>query len=141
MIALDETGNASYLGRTDYLISSAGYKIAPGEVERVLSAHPDVAEIGVVGAPDPIRQEVVIAFVVLEDPTRAGEGMRKELQDFTKSRISPYKYPRLIRFVDALPRDAVGKVQSKVLWQMARESVREPAAGPRVRDRQAEVGR
>lgn len=127
LVALDERGNAAYLGRTDYLISSAGYKIAPGEVEKALGAHPDVVEVGVVGAPDPIRQEVVMAFVVLEDPERAGDEMRKQLQDFAKGQISPYKYPRLLQFVEALPRDPVGKVQSKVLSQWAHESVKEKA--------------
>jgi 2-aminobenzoate-CoA ligase len=127
LIALDEQGNAGYLGRTDFLISSAGYKIAPSEVEAALAAHPDVREVGVVGAPDPIRQEVVMAFVALCDPARAGEDMRRALQDFAKDRISPYKYPRRIEFIEALPRDAVGKVQSKMLSRMAHESVAEHA--------------
>jgi 2-aminobenzoate-CoA ligase len=127
LIALDPDGNASYLGRTDHLISSAGYKIAPGEVERALGAHPAVVEVAVVGAPDPIRQEVVMAFVVLEDADAAGPAMRKQLQDFAKQQISPYKYPRLVRFVPALPRDPVGKVQSKVLSRWAHENFKETA--------------
>jgi 2-aminobenzoate-CoA ligase len=127
LIALDPDGNAAYLGRTDHLISSAGYKIAPGEVERALGSHPAVVEVAVVGAPDAIRQEVVMAFVVLEDPEAADAEMRKRLQDFAKQQISPYKYPRLIQFVEALPRDAVGKVQSKVLSQWAHEHVKETA--------------
>jgi 2-aminobenzoate-CoA ligase len=128
LIALDEEGNAAYLGRTDYLISSAGYKIAPGEVEKALGAHPAVAEVGVVGAPDPIRQEVVMAFVVLQDADQGSAEMRGELQNFAKGQISPYKYPRRLEFVEALPRDAVGKVQSKVLAQWARERVEETAS-------------
>jgi 2-aminobenzoate-CoA ligase len=126
LIAIDGSGNADYLGRTDFLISSAGYKIAPSEVENALSAHPDVVEVGVVGAPDAIRQEVVMAFVVLAENASADDLKLRELQDFAKGAISPYKYPRLIRFVEALPRDAVGKVQSKVLKDWANESVGRP---------------
>jgi 2-aminobenzoate-CoA ligase len=119
LIEFDASGNAAYLGRTDYLISTAGYKVAPAEVESVLAGHPAVREVAVIGAPDPIRQEVVMAFVAVADGVRAVDALAGELQDYVKASLSPYKYPRRIRFVDRLPRDGVGKVQGKVLKQWA----------------------
>jgi 2-aminobenzoate-CoA ligase len=115
LIQFDDSGNAAYLGRTDFLISSAGYKIAPVEVEAVLSRHPAVREVAVVGTPDSIRQEVVTAFVVPTDGHHAGSALVRELQDLVKAELSPYKYPRRIEFIEALPRDDVGKVQPRVL--------------------------
>lgn len=120
LIRLDEHGNADYLGRTDYVISTAGYKVAPVEVEQVLCRHPDVREVAVVGAPDPIRQEIVVAFVALNEGLVGGDDLRRELQGLVKVELSPYKYPRRIKFIDALPRDGVGKVQMKHLVERAR---------------------
>ena len=128
LIEFDADGNAAYLGRTDYLISSAGYKIAPGEVEKVLSEHPAVKEVAVVGAPDPLRQEIVVAFVSLGADAVPSEKLALELQDYVKHQLSPYKYPRRIHFVAGLPRDAVGKVRGAQLkdWAVAGEV--DPAA-------------
>jgi 2-aminobenzoate-CoA ligase len=126
LICFDDNGYADYLGRTDFVISSAGFKIAPIEVESVLCRHPAVAEAGVIGSPDAIRQEIVTAFVVLADPSSAGDDVRKELQDYVKSNLSPYKYPRRVEFVDALPRDHVGKVLPRILKQWAEERAQLP---------------
>ena len=115
LIQFDEDGNAAYLGRTDFLISSAGYKIAPVEVEAVLARHPAVREVAVVGTPDPVRQEIVTAFVVLADGHDGDTALVQQLQDLVKAELSPYKYPRRIEFINALPRDDVGKVQPRVL--------------------------
>ena len=122
LIAFDERGNADYLGRTDFLISSAGYKIAPVEVETVLSRHPSVREVAVVGAPDPIRQEIVSAFVAVQPGALADDALRAELQRLVKDELSPYKYPRRIEFIDALPRDGVGKVQTRILADRMRSA-------------------
>jgi 2-aminobenzoate-CoA ligase len=119
LILFDETGNADYLGRTDYMISTAGYKVAPAEVEIALSEHPVVREVSVVGAPCPIRQEIVVAFVALQQGAESGPELARELQTHVKSRLSPYKYPRRVYFVDAIPRDAVGKVRGRVLQEWA----------------------
>jgi 2-aminobenzoate-CoA ligase len=119
LLEFDGEGNAAYLGRTDYLISSAGYKIAPGEVEQVLGAHPAVKEVAVVGAPDPLRQEIVVAFVALTADASPSDDLARELQQLVKSRLSPYKYPRRIHFVDGLPRDTVGKVRGGLLKDWA----------------------
>ncbi len=110
-----EEGDYTYLGRTDFLISSAGNKIAPGEVEQVLSSHEAVEEVVVMGLPDPIRQEAVSAFVVVAPGHEPSDALRRELQNLVKSTLSPYKYPRNLEFIDALPRDHVGKVMPKVL--------------------------
>ncbi|HTQ77577.1 MAG TPA: benzoate-CoA ligase family protein [Burkholderiales bacterium] len=108
---VDEEGYFFYQARTDDMIISSGYNIAGPEVEGVLLAHPAVAECGVVGAPDAERGMVVKAFVVLKGGFEGGEQTRKMLQEHVKSTIAPYKYPRAIEFVDALPRTETGKLQ------------------------------
>jgi 2-aminobenzoate-CoA ligase len=108
---MDADGYFFYEARTDDMIISAGYNIAGPEVEGALLTHPAVAECGVVGAPDPQRGTVVKAFVVLK-PGHAGDAaMVEALQTHVKSTIAPYKYPRRIEFVDALPRTETGKLQ------------------------------
>jgi 2-aminobenzoate-CoA ligase len=126
LIEFDPDGNAAYLGRTDYLISTAGYKVAPVEVEEALAMHPMVREVGVIGAPDPIRQEIVMAFVVPQPHAEASTELRQALQEHVKSNLAPYKYPRRIEFVEALPRDHVGKLQPAVLRRWAVESAQVP---------------
>jgi 2-aminobenzoate-CoA ligase len=108
---MDADGYFFYEARTDDMIISAGYNIAGPEVEGALLTHPAVAECGVVGAPDPQRGTVVKAFVVLK-PGHAGDAaMVEALQTHVKNTIAPYKYPRRIEFVDALPRTETGKLQ------------------------------
>jgi 2-aminobenzoate-CoA ligase len=119
LIRFDKNGNAAYLGRSDFMISTAGYKVAPVEVEEVLARHPAVREVAVVGAPDPIRQEIVVAFVAVKPGHAADAQLRQDLQDLVKRELSPYKYPRRVEFIDALPRDPVGKVQPRVLMDRA----------------------
>jgi len=108
---MDEDGYFWYQARTDDMIISAGYNIAGPEVEAVLLEHPAVAECGVVGLPDEERGQVVSAFVVLRAASGGGEALVKELQEWVKARIAPYKYPRRVEFVDALPRTQTGKLQ------------------------------
>lgn len=108
---MDMDGYFHYQARTDDMIISAGYNIAGPEVEGALLSHPAVAECGVVGAPDEERGMIVKAFVLLKKEFSAGEGMKKELQDHVRRNIAPYKYPREVAFVDALPRTETGKLQ------------------------------
>jgi 2-aminobenzoate-CoA ligase len=108
---MDEDGWFWYQARTDDMIISAGYNIAGPEVEGVLLEHPAVAECGVVGLPDEERGQVVSAFIVLREGHAGGDALVKELQEWTKARIAPYKYPRRVTFVDALPRTQTGKLQ------------------------------
>jgi 2-aminobenzoate-CoA ligase len=100
-----------YQARTDDMIISAGYNIAGPEVEGALLLHPAVAECGVVGWPDENRGTVVKAFVVLKAGNHKTEDTKRLLQDHVKKVIAPYKYPRAIEFVDALPRTETGKLQ------------------------------
>jgi 2-aminobenzoate-CoA ligase len=116
----DEDGYFWYQARSDDMIVSSGYNISGPEVEEALMRHPDVRECAVVGVPDTERGMKVKAFVVLTPDTPADAAKTHELQDFVKATIAPYKYPRLIEFIDALPRTSTGKVQ--------RFRLREPAA-------------
>jgi 2-aminobenzoate-CoA ligase len=108
---LDEDGYFWYQARTDDIIITAGYNIAGPEVENVLLEHAAVAECGVIGSPDEERGQIVKAVIVLRSGFEPGESLVKELQDHVKARIAPYKYPRAIEFVDALPRTSTGKLQ------------------------------
>ena len=97
------------------MIVSSGYNIAGPDVEAALSTHPAVKECAVIGVPDAARGQIVKAFVVLH-PGASGDGsMTRTLQDFVKSSIAPYKYPRAIDYVAALPRTPSGKVQRHAL--------------------------
>ncbi len=112
---VDDDGYFWFVSRADDMIVSAGYNIAGPEVEWALLAHPAVRECAVIGASDADRGTVVKACVVLA-PGRAGDAaLVKELQDFVKQRIAPYKYPRVIEFLEALPKTATGKLQRKAL--------------------------
>jgi len=93
------------------MIISGGYNIAGPEVENVLLEHPAVLECAVVGEPDEERGHVVKAVIVLRPGSEGSDPLKKELQDFVKARIAPYKYPRRVDFVSALPRTATGKLQ------------------------------
>ncbi|MDE7400354.1 MAG: AMP-binding protein [Oscillospiraceae bacterium] len=109
----DEDGYYWYVGRNDDVIKSSGYRIGPFEVESVLSAHPAVLECAVTGAPHPIRGEVVKATIILtnEYKDKAGEELIKEIQTFVKRNTAPYKYPRIVEFVDELPKTVSGKIR------------------------------
>ena len=108
---MDADGYFFYQARTDDMIISAGYNIAGPEVEEALMLHPAVAECAVIGSPHAERGQIVRAFVALRPGQEESEAMVKELQDFVKRTIAPYKYPRAIDFVSALPRTQTGKLQ------------------------------
>jgi 2-aminobenzoate-CoA ligase len=107
----DEEGVFHFAARSDDMIISSGYNIAGPEVEAALLSHPDVAECGVIGAPDPERGQIVEAHVVLAAGI-APDGLTiKRLQDHVKQVIAPYKYPRSVKFVASLPKTQTGKMQ------------------------------
>ena len=108
---MDEDGYFRYQARTDDLIVSSGYNISGAEVENVLLTDPAVAECAVVGVPDEHRGQLVKAFVVPSAAVTPSNALAKALQDFVKSQLAPYKYPRAIEFVTTLPRTPTGKVQ------------------------------
>lgn len=107
---VDQDGFIRYIGRKDDVITSAGYRIGPGPIEDCLLGHPAVRMAAVVGAPDPDRTEVVKAFIVLGDGHSPSERLTKELQDRVRTRLAAHEYPRIIRYVDALPVTATGKI-------------------------------
>ncbi|MGW4033465.1 AMP-binding protein [Streptomyces sp. NPDC004838] len=107
----DTDGYFWYQARNDDMIISSGYNIAGPEVEAALLTHPDVLETAVVAAPDPERGSIVKAFVVLAPGVEPGDAKAAELQDFVKQAIAPYKYPRAVQFIDALPKTGNGKLQ------------------------------
>lgn len=107
----DEDGYYWYVGRTDDVIKASGYRIGPFEIESVLMEHPSVLECAVTGAKDPIRGQVVKATIVLAKGYTASEELTKELQTFVKNATAPYKYPRIVEFVDELPKTTSGKIK------------------------------
>ncbi|MBI2796203.1 MAG: AMP-binding protein [Gemmatimonadetes bacterium] len=107
----DADGHFWYQARTDDMIISSGYNISGPEVEGALLLHPAVQECAVVGLPDEERGQIVSAFVVLRDASARSDALARDLQAFVKREIAPYKYPRRVTFVDALPRTATGKLQ------------------------------
>lgn len=117
----DQDGWFWYQARNDDMIVSAGYNIAGPEVEAALLTHPAVRECGVVGAPDDERGTVVRAYVVLNPGHAPDDATRRALQDHVKREIAPYKYPRSVQFVEALPRTETGKLQRYALRRRAAE--------------------
>ncbi|MEO0943983.1 MAG: AMP-binding protein [Pseudomonadota bacterium] len=107
-----EDGFVTFKGREDDVITSGGYRIGPAEIEDCLLTHPEVATVGVVGKPDPLRTEIVKAYVVRKPGANVTE---EDLQAFVKSRLAAYSYPREITFLDSLPMTVTGKVIRKEL--------------------------
>jgi acyl-coenzyme A synthetase/AMP-(fatty) acid ligase len=114
-VRIDEDGFLYFEGRTDDVIITAGYRIGPFEVESALVSHPAVAEAAVVAAPDEERGAVVRAVVVLRDGFVGSDALVRELQEHVRSSTAPYKYPRLVDFVEDLPKTSSGKVQRALL--------------------------
>ena len=111
----DEEGYFWFEGRKDDVITSAGYRIGPFEVESALIEHPDVGMVAVVGSPDDVRTEIVKAFVVLKADAIASDEVAADIQQFVKVRLAAHEYPREIEFVDELPMTATGKIMRKDL--------------------------
>ncbi|MEL6622420.1 MAG: AMP-binding protein [Pseudomonadota bacterium] len=112
---VDAEGYVYYEGRTDDIISSAGYRIGPMEVENALVSHPAIVEAAAVAAPDPDRGEIVKAYIVLSSGYEPDPMLAADIQDHVKQQTAPYKYPRAIAFVDELPKTATGKVLRRAL--------------------------
>ena len=112
---MDDQGYFTFVGRGDDIIKASGYRIGPFEVESVIQEHPSVAENAVVASPDPIRGEIIKAFIVLAPGYKGSDTLAKEIQEFVKARTAPYKYPREIEFVEELPKTVSGKIKRAVL--------------------------
>ncbi len=111
----DGDGYLHYVGRDDDVITSAGYRIGPGEIEDCLAAHPAVAMAAVIGVPDPLRTEAVKACIVLAAGSAPSDALKAEIQDHVKRRLAAHEYPRIVEFVDDLPMTATGKIMRRVL--------------------------
>ncbi len=111
----DEDGYFWYVGRTDDVIKSSGYRIGPFEIESVIMELPYVLECGVSAAPDEVRGQVVKASIVLVKGTEGTDALKKEIQDYVKKHTAPYKYPRIVVFKDSLPKTISGKIQRNKL--------------------------
>ena len=112
---MDEDGFLWYVGRADDVIKSSGYRIGPFEIENVIMELPYVLECGISAAPDEVRGQVVKASIVLVKGTEGTDELKKEIQDYVKSRTAPYKYPRIVVFRDELPKTTSGKIIRKQL--------------------------
>jgi acetyl-CoA synthetase len=117
----DKDGYLWFVGRSDDLISSAGYRISPFEVESALIEHKAVAESAVVGKPDATRGEIVKAYIMLAKGFEPSDELARDIQDFCRNLTAPYKYPREIEFVEALPKTISGKIRRVDLRKAAKD--------------------
>jgi acetyl-CoA synthetase len=116
---VDDEGYFTFIGRDDDVITSAGYRIGPGEIEDCLIRHPAVALAAVIGKPDPVRTEIVKAFIVLKAGTAASDALAGEIQTFVRTRLSAHEYPREIAFIAEMPMTTTGKVIRRLLREQA----------------------
>jgi acetyl-CoA synthetase len=121
----DKDGYFWFVGRKDDIISSGGYRIGPGEIEDCLAGHAAVAMAAVVGSPDPVRGEIVKAFVQLREDVSPSPELARELADYVRTRLSAHEYPRQIEFIDELPMTTTGKVRRLDLRQREHQRQRE----------------
>jgi acetyl-CoA synthetase len=112
---LDEDGYFTFVGRDDDVITSAGFRIGPGEIEDCLIQHPAVALAAVVGKPDPVRTEIVKAFIVLKPGQQASDALAADIQGYVKTRLAAHEYPREVAFIDQMPMTTTGKVIRRML--------------------------
>lgn len=119
----DEDGYIFYQGRTDDIISSAGYRIGPGEIEESLLKHPAVALAAVIGVPDEMRGSVVKAFIQLAPGHTPSEALAGDIQAHVRNRLAAYEYPRVIEFIDEIPMTTTGKIKRNQLRRREQESV------------------
>ncbi len=116
---VDEDGYFHFVGRDDDVITSAGYRIGPGEIEDCLIRHPAVALAAAIGKPDPVRTEIVKAFIVLKPEHAPSDALAADIRDFVRTRLSAHEYPREIAFIDAMPMTTTGKVIRRLLRERA----------------------
>jgi len=127
----DEDGYFYFVGRDDDLITSAGYRIGPGEIEECLMRHPAVALAAAVGVPDPTRTEIVKAFIVLRDGVTPSTELVHEVRDFVRTRLAAHEYPRMVEFVPELPMTTTGKIRRKDLREREVQRLRTEAKNGR----------
>jgi acetyl-CoA synthetase len=116
---VDADGYFQFVGRDDDVITSAGYRIGPGEIEDCLIRHPAVALAAAIGKPDPVRTEIVKAFIVLKPKHAPSDALAADIRNFVRTRLSAHEYPREIAFIDAMPMTTTGKVIRRLLRERA----------------------
>ncbi|WP_299478562.1 AMP-binding protein [uncultured Roseibium sp.] len=121
---MDKDGYIRFVGRDDDIITSASYRIGPGEIEDCLIKHPAVALAAAVGKPDPLRTEIVKAYIVLKPEESANEELESHIRTFVRERLSAHEFPREIEFMDSLPMTTTGKVIRRKLRELARSEAR-----------------
>jgi acetyl-CoA synthetase len=118
---MDEDGYFWFESRLDDVIKSAGYRIGPSEIEETLLRHPAVSQVGVVGAPDRVRGQVVMAYVVVARGVHPNGALEEQLKNHVRTRLAAYQYPRIVKFVDELPLTTSGKINRAELRRRAQE--------------------
>jgi acetyl-CoA synthetase len=126
----DEDGYVSFFGRDDDVITSAGFRIGPGEIEDCLTGHPAVALAAAVGKPDVLRTEIVKAYVVLKDGIAASDALAGDIGTWVRERLSAHEYPREVEFVDSMPLTTTGKVIRRIFRDRARREASAASSGP-----------
>ncbi len=116
---VDDDGYFHFIGRDDDVITSSGYRIGPGEIEDCLLRHPAVSLCAAVGKPDPVRTEIVKAFIVLKPGFEPSERLAADIQQFVRTRLSAHEYPREVAFIDSMPMTTTGKVIRRILREQA----------------------
>lgn len=116
---VDSDGYFHFVGRDDDIITSAGYRIGPSEIEDCLTGHPAVALAAAIGKPDPLRTEIVKAFVTLRPGFAPSENLAEEIRQFVRTRLSAAEYPRELVFVDEIPLTTTGKVIRRLFRELA----------------------
>ncbi len=119
LMSRDENGTYWFVGRKDDIIKSSGYRIGPFEVESALMEHPAVLECAITGAPDPIRGQVVKATIILNKGYTPSDELTKDIQNYVKHATAPYKYPRIVEYVEELPKTISGKIMRKDIRKKA----------------------
>jgi acetyl-CoA synthetase len=123
----DDDGYIHFFGRDDDIITSAGYRIGPGEIEDCLTGHPAVALAAAVGKPDPLRTEIVKAYVLLKKGCEPSEALKQEISRWVRERLSAHEYPREVEFVDQIPLTTTGKVIRRIFRERAAREAEQAA--------------
>lgn len=122
----DEEGYFWFKSRKDDVITSAGYRIGPEEIEKCIFKHPSVQDVAVTASPDPVRGSIVKAFIMLKKGVAPSEAIRDEIQAMVKKNLGAYEYPREIEFLEDFPRTVTGKIQRHVLreWENQKKAMK-----------------
>ncbi len=119
----EEDGWLKFVGRDDDVITSAGYRIGPGEIENCILKHSAVVNVGVIGKPDKIRGQIVMAYIELVEGVKPSQDLKEEIQEFVKEKLSAHEYPREITFLESLPLTITGKVIRRKLREYASQEL------------------